>query len=64
MPDGKGLTTQAQRPGARDAMMATATLPPGSLQRMVRRRGHLLSSIFLKNSLSNAFRRAVLSSNP
>ena len=32
-----GLTTQAQRPGARDATMATATLPPGSLQRMVRR---------------------------
>ena len=32
------LTTQAQRPGARDATMATATLPPGSLQRMVRPR--------------------------
>ena len=31
-----GLTTQAQRPGARDATMATTTLPPGSLQRMVR----------------------------
>src|SRR5213596_929917 len=30
------LTTQAQRPGARDATIATATLPPGSLQRMVR----------------------------
>src|ERR1043166_2980083 len=28
-------TTQAQRPGARDATFATATLPPGSLQRMV-----------------------------
>ena len=26
-----GLTIQAQRPGARDATMATATLPPGSL---------------------------------
>jgi hypothetical protein len=26
------LTTQAQRPGARDATMATATLPPRSLQ--------------------------------
>jgi hypothetical protein len=25
------LTAQAQRPGARDAMIATATLPPGSL---------------------------------
>src|ERR1051325_4796707 len=31
------LTTQAQRPGAREAMIATATLPPGSLQRLVRR---------------------------
>jgi len=31
------LTTQAQRPGARDATLATATFPPGSLQRMVRR---------------------------
>ena len=28
-------TTQAQRPGARDATIATATLSPGSLQRMV-----------------------------
>src|SRR5204863_4834582 len=35
-----GLTTQAQRPGARDATMATATPPPGSLQRMVRPRCH------------------------
>jgi hypothetical protein len=34
------LTTQAQRPGARDATIATATLPPGSLQRMVRPRRH------------------------
>jgi len=33
---GEDLTTQAQRPGARDATMATTTLPPGSLQRMVR----------------------------
>ncbi len=32
-----GLTTQAQRPGARDATIATATLSPGSLERMVRR---------------------------
>src|SRR5262245_140572 len=31
-----GLTTQAQRPGARNATIATATLPPGSLERMVR----------------------------
>jgi hypothetical protein len=30
-----GPTTQAQRPGARDATIATATLSPGSLQRMV-----------------------------
>jgi hypothetical protein len=29
-------TTQAQRPGARDAPIATATLTPGSLQRLVR----------------------------
>src|ERR1041385_4513424 len=29
------LTTQAQRPAARDASMATATLPPGSLQRLL-----------------------------
>ena len=35
-PAGEDLTTQAQRPGARDATIATATLPPGSLQRMVR----------------------------
>ena len=32
------LTTQAQRPGTRDATIATATPPPGSLQRMVRPR--------------------------
>jgi len=31
-----GLTTQAQRPGPRDTGIATATLSPGSLQRMVR----------------------------
>ena len=31
-----GLTTQAQRPGPRDAPIATATLTSGSLQRMVR----------------------------
>jgi len=30
------LTPQAQRPGARDAAIATTTPPPGSLQRMVR----------------------------
>src|SRR4029453_9365830 len=30
-----GLTTQAQRPGARDAGIATTTRPPGSLQRIV-----------------------------
>src|SRR5690348_13967707 len=29
----KSLTTQAQRPGARDATTVTATFPPGSLQR-------------------------------
>ena len=41
-----GLTTQAQRPGARDATIATATPPPGSLQRMVRPRAHHLNSYF------------------
>src|ERR1041384_2253442 len=34
------LTTQAQRPGAGEATIATAALPPGSLQRMVRPRRH------------------------
>jgi len=34
------LTTQAQRPGAQEATIATSTLPPGSLQRMVRPLGH------------------------
>src|ERR1041385_647168 len=34
------LTTQAQRPGARGRSIATATLPPGSLQRMVRPTHH------------------------
>ncbi len=37
-----GLTTQAQRPGPRDAWIATATRWPGSLQRMVRPRFHAL----------------------
>jgi hypothetical protein len=32
-----GLTTQAQRPGARDAMIANHGAMPGSLQRMVSR---------------------------
>src|SRR5436305_1429523 len=40
-----GLTTQAQRPGARDAMIATTTRPPGSLQRMVRRIHVVVSNI-------------------
>ncbi len=31
----KALTTQAQRPGTREVMIATAMLMPGSLQRMV-----------------------------
>jgi hypothetical protein len=45
----RGPTTQTQRPRARDATMATATLPPGSLQRRVVRprkiklRIHILS---------------------
>jgi len=41
-----GLTTQAQRPGPRDATIATATLMPGSLQRMVRRHHRHLSLLF------------------
>ncbi len=40
---GSGLTTKAQRPGARGRSIATATLPPGSLQRVVRPRCHLTS---------------------
>jgi hypothetical protein len=44
------LTTQAQRPGARDATIATATLPPGSLQRMVR---HQYSGRCLWSATSN-----------
>src|SRR5688572_33010033 len=35
-PETHGYPPQAQRPGARDATIATATLPPGSLQRRVR----------------------------
>src|SRR4026207_2115963 len=46
-----GLTTQAQRPGARDATIATTTLPPGSLQRMVSLRLHFSCE------LSNVFRQ-------
>jgi hypothetical protein len=34
------LTTQAQRPGPREAWIATVMRWPGSLQRMVRRQGH------------------------
>ena len=62
-----GLTTQAPRPSsreavqrdccsncARDATIATATLPPGSLQRMVRRHDH---SAFLLMSLSQSIAR-------
>ena len=36
LPSITSLTTQAQRPGARDATIATASLMPGSLQRTVR----------------------------
>ena len=38
-----GLTTQAQRPGPRGRWIATRARWPGSLQRMVRRRGHTQS---------------------
>src|SRR5207248_877494 len=53
------LTTQAQRPGARDAVIATTTLPPGSLQRMVRPRlshpnGDLLGSYRIAASIVRA----------
>src|SRR3954462_6152975 len=53
--DFSGLTTQPQRPGARDATMATATLPPGSLQRRVRPRYHKSRSLMSgRYSLSKA----------
>jgi hypothetical protein len=51
-----GLTTQAQRLGAREATMATATLPPGSLQRMVRprsRENHRSTSMPTRRLLSS-----------
>ena len=41
-------TTQAQRPGARDATIATVTLPPGSLQRIL-----LVRSIFIGENKSS-----------
>ena len=41
-----GLTTQAQRPGAREATIVTATLPPGSLQQIVRPHRHSVFSFF------------------
>src|SRR5437660_9023942 len=43
------LTTQAQRPGARDATIATATLTPGWMQRMVMRLTHQSSCVFRVN---------------
>src|SRR5215472_10679401 len=39
-------TTQAQRPGARDATIATARPPPGSLQRMVSPHSARISNTF------------------
>src|SRR4051812_14869123 len=44
-PAGEDLTTQAQRPGPREAWMATGMRWPGSLQRMVRHHGHTASMI-------------------
>jgi hypothetical protein len=45
----RGLTTQAQRPGARDATIANYDAMPGSLQRMVSRiKSH--SESFLNSS--------------
>ena len=50
------LTTQAQRPGARDAWIATGARWPGSLQRMVRRHGvhnnHLLGALSVNSTTS------------
>ena len=40
-----GLTTEAQRPGPRDATIATTTLTPGSLQRMVRHHVWCIGSV-------------------
>src|SRR5437867_96435 len=46
------LTTQAQRPGAQNVWIATATLTPGSLERMVR-----LQSRHHKNLPTNSLSR-------
>src|SRR5205823_590200 len=57
--DGSGLTTQAQRPGARDATIATATLMPGSLQRMVERLGdHKCKRVRMVPKMTGAQARA------
>src|SRR5439155_22045387 len=44
------LTTQAQRPGARDAPIATTTLPPGSLQPIWLGRCVLMSLLYEKSA--------------
>jgi hypothetical protein len=58
------LTTQAQRPGAREATIATTTLPPGSLQRMVRLFGYhvkLLSCRPLNATVASRVRSSIVS---
>src|SRR6266487_3571722 len=45
-----GLTTQAQRPGPRDAWIATGARWPGSLQRMVRRQYHIQDSVTVSST--------------
>jgi hypothetical protein len=53
-----GLTTQAQRPGPREAWIATVMRWPGSLQRMVRPRfwvgAHTVSSLTLEERVPSS----------
>ncbi len=46
-------TAQAQQPGAREATIATATLLPGSLQRMVRRQFHDPNNLLKNDGFSS-----------
>jgi len=45
-----GLTTQAQRPGPRDAAIATVMRWPGSLQRMVRRHSRCPNALMMNHT--------------
>ena len=54
------ITTQAQRPGTRDAMIANRDAMPGSLQRMVRPRCHGLGRVELL--LVSTFEKATIMS--